>query len=285
MEDVKRLYYVYCHTLIKDGRKYFGITCNEPKVRWNYGNGYISNRYFFRAIKKYGWDSFQHDILYKELTKETACQLEKELIEKYNTTNKKYGFNISIGGEYGNLGVKFSDEAKRKMSLAKKGRKLSEEQRRKMSIAFKGRKGYFTGKKFTEEHRKHISEGLKGRTVSEETREKIKKALKGKVAYRPNYKHHSEETKMKIRLGNLGKKKKPLSDEHKKKISNANLNNANSKRILCEETGVIFPSIHEASRQMNINSSNISCCCRGVYKKTHGYTFKYVEEVGNASKK
>lgn len=37
----------------------------------------------------------------------------------------------------------------------------------------------------------------------------------------------------------------------------------------------IFPSTQEASRLTGILQSNITACCRGEYKTTHGYIFSY----------
>lgn len=36
-----------------------------------------------------------------------------------------------------------------------------------------------------------------------------------------------------------------------------------------------FPSIREASRVLGFNMCNIKECCKGRYKQTHGYIFKY----------
>lgn len=93
-------YCVYMHMLISDGRKYIGITCQEPKVRWNYGNGYRRNTYLWRAIQKYGWNNFKHEILFETLTKEQACAKEQALIKLFNTQDPTQGFNLTSGGEH-----------------------------------------------------------------------------------------------------------------------------------------------------------------------------------------
>lgn len=54
-------YTVYMHTCPND-KVYIGITKRKPSVRWNNGKGYQHNEYFSRAIEKYGWESFKHDI-------------------------------------------------------------------------------------------------------------------------------------------------------------------------------------------------------------------------------
>lgn len=90
-------YCVYCHTNKINGKKYIGITKLSPQKRWQNGEGY-RGMIFGRAIKKYGWDAFLHEILYVNLSKDEACTKEVELIKKYRTCNPKYGYNQSPGG-------------------------------------------------------------------------------------------------------------------------------------------------------------------------------------------
>ena len=81
---------------------------------------------------------------------------------------------------------KHSEESKRKMSEAAKGKKpwitgknLSEESKRKMSEAKKGRK-LRLGTLHSEESKRKMSKASKGRIISEETKKKISKTLKGR---------------------------------------------------------------------------------------------------------
>lgn len=101
MEE-ERKWCVYIHTLDINGliRRYVGLTSqNPPEKRWANGNGYASNIYFYRTIKKYGWDNFNHEIIKDELTQQEAIDLEISTISQYNTTNPSFGFNHTIGGE------------------------------------------------------------------------------------------------------------------------------------------------------------------------------------------
>lgn len=51
------------------------------------------------------------------------------------------------------------------------------------------------------------------------------------------------------------------------------------KRVRCIETGQIFDTINQASREMGIDSSNLSKHLRGIgYKTLKGLHFEYVEE-------
>lgn len=134
--------------------------------RWRYnGNGYKNGnqRYFERAINKYGWDNFEHVILKENLTKEEADYWEKYYIQLWDTTNPEKGYNICDGGSHG--GHPLTEETKKKLSDINKGRKISEEWRRRISEAQKGKP-------------KRPNEKLKGHTVSEETRKKISEKTK-----------------------------------------------------------------------------------------------------------
>lgn len=79
--------------------------------------------------------------------------------EKYWISQlKTWGFNLlnkTNGGEFSVTGFKHSEESKRKITKAQKGRKLSEEWKQNIS---KGK----TGLKFSEEHLKNLSISHKG---------------------------------------------------------------------------------------------------------------------------
>ena len=65
-------YTVYKHTS-PSGKVYIGITKRKPEYRWNKGKGYRKDQLlFYRAIKKYGWDNFTHEILYTGLSEKVV---------------------------------------------------------------------------------------------------------------------------------------------------------------------------------------------------------------------
>lgn len=106
MENKK--FIVYEH-LFLNGKRYIGITCKKPNERWENGSGYNKDNQsaVYNAIKKYGWNNIQHNILFSNLTKEEAQQKEIELIAFYKTNCRRYkdanGYNMTDGGE-GTLG-------------------------------------------------------------------------------------------------------------------------------------------------------------------------------------
>lgn len=153
----------------------------EPEKRWGAnGCNYKSSPHFYAAIQKYGWDNFEHDILYTDYTREEACSMEKYLIKKYNSMDRNFGYNSTSGGE----SFIMNEETKQKISQSMMGNKnglghpCSEEKKKKISEAQKGRK-------FTEEHKKKLSEAAKKRHTpcSEQTRENIRKASHKKPVY------------------------------------------------------------------------------------------------------
>ena len=181
----ERIYFVYCHTNKSNNKKYFGITKQRPKDRWDSGHGYRSNRYFWSAIKKYGWSNFEHEIIAENLTEQEAKDMEMQLISDHNTTNREIGYNITFGGESGN-GIILSQESRQKISIANKGHPTSQETRDKISKAHKGKIGLRGrdspnyGRKATEETKRLLSishsgekHRLYGKSQPKETRDKI----------------------------------------------------------------------------------------------------------------
>ena len=78
-----RPYIVYIHTNKVNGKIYVGITCRTPAKRWGKdGKKYEECPRFYRAIKKYGWDNFSHDIVMEGLSHDDACEMEKLLISQ-----------------------------------------------------------------------------------------------------------------------------------------------------------------------------------------------------------
>lgn len=116
----ERNYSVYKHTS-PSNKVYIGITKHRPERRWCSGKGYKNNQYFYRAIEKYGWDAFKHEILFEKLSKEDACKKEIELIAFYKSNQKEFGYNITSGGD-GCNGLKHTEETKKKMSESRKGK-------------------------------------------------------------------------------------------------------------------------------------------------------------------
>ena len=132
-------YYVYLHTNKVNGKVYIGITSLKPEQRWANGRGY-KGQHFSNAIKKYSWNNFKHEVLYSGLSEAKAKILETSLIHFYNSTNPKYGYNVSEGGDV------ISESTRKKLSEINMGKVLSEETKAKLSEVRKGSNNPMYGK-------------------------------------------------------------------------------------------------------------------------------------------
>ena len=136
------MYKVYVHVNKANNKRYVGITSQATNERWRGGgSGYKNNKYFWNAIQKYGWNNFDHYVLFDGLDIKTASAIEQKLIAEFKSNNRLFGYNNSVGGEKPALGhtVKHTEETKRKMSVAHTGFKHSAESIEKMRKAQKGK--------------------------------------------------------------------------------------------------------------------------------------------------
>lgn len=156
-------YYIYLIVNKVNFKTYVGQRKSNKK--WNEDPYMGSGKLIKLAQKKYGMENFEKFLIQYCSTKEEADEVEKFWIAEYRSRGKAQ-YNIADGGQ--GFSGKHSEETKRKMSEAKKGRPRSEETKRKMS------------KPRSEETKKKISETLKGKHHSEEARKKMSEARKGK---------------------------------------------------------------------------------------------------------
>jgi len=119
-------YILYKHTF-PNGKIYFGITCQKVEVRWRKdGSGYKNNKLMWKAIKKYGWDNIKHEIIFENLSEQTANELEIKLIAEYKTQDTRFGYNIMPGGLVA-TGWHHTEESKKKMSASQLGKRYMAE--------------------------------------------------------------------------------------------------------------------------------------------------------------
>jgi len=186
--------YIYITTNLINGKIYIGQHQRSFFDRKYYGSG----KAIQNALKKYGKENFKVEILYWAKTIKRINEAEMLYIEIYDSTNRNIGYNISYGGEHNMKGLHHTEETKRKMRIASLLKApVTEETKRRVSVAGKGRK-----------HSPETIEKLriakigntwnKGIKRSKETRIKMGNAKRG---FR-----HSEETKILIGLKGKGRK-------------------------------------------------------------------------------
>ena len=119
---MENTYCVYKHTA-PNGKVYIGITRRAPNVRWGLdGKRYKNNCHFYNAIQKYGWDNFDHEVLFEGLSAYQAGEKEKELIELYDSATPAHGYNNTHGGEHGKMADHINCKVDESRYLSKIGR-------------------------------------------------------------------------------------------------------------------------------------------------------------------
>lgn len=239
---------VYMHIFPND-KVYIGVTGkNPPELRWGENGSGYTNRNIKSAIKHYGWENVQHFILADNLSEDWAYAMEIDLIARYNSTDRNYGYNSSKGGKI-NKGYKVghTDEWRKNMSekmlewhknhpefkdLIRSincGRVCSEETRKKLSESHKGHVSGMKGRHHTEESRAKMraSHQAHPNVISDWQKQRISEASKGR--------HLTDEQKQHLREAQLGKK---LTDEHRQKLSEAKKGKPSNRKgkHLSEET-------------------------------------------------
>lgn len=191
------MYYIYKITNKVNGKTYIG----QHKYK-KLNDSYMgSGKLIKRAIKKYGIENFEKEILYSRIQyKETVDNMEKFAISKERALGKAE-YNIADGGG-GCAEHNTSKETRRKLSEShkgqiawNKGKPMSDETKKKLSEINKGKK---CGP-CSDETKRKISETEKGKCISYETRKKLSESHKGK--------YHTEEQKRKVSESMKGKNK------------------------------------------------------------------------------
>lgn len=117
------------------GKVYIGQTIQKPYDRFKpYNRNVGTNIYFTNALLKYGFSNFHIEIY--EVPVFMLNYLEISLIRSLNTTNRLYGYNSRDGGSKGSI----SEEQKKAISIANKGKIITDESKKRMSEAKKGRR-------------------------------------------------------------------------------------------------------------------------------------------------
>ena len=237
-------YLIYKHTNKINGKSYIGLTKQQANKRWNYGNGYTKSNQpvFAAAIKKYGWENFEHSILEDNIESlEKANEKEKYWVSYYHTYIHDplcNGYNMTTGGD-GQPGRVMTDETKEKIRAIRQ-QKLIEKFPKDLVITIYNKllttDGYSLQKASKEyntcnETLKKLFEyysldyGILYKKLlkhSEETKKILSAAAKKRdnSVYK-NLPHNpiTEETKKKISAAHKGKK---LSAEQRQKIGDGN---------------------------------------------------------------
>lgn len=282
---------VYAH-ISPNNKYYIGITSQKPNDRWRNGRGYKHNEYFTRAINKYGWDNFQHEIIASNLTEEEAKNFEKILIAKLQSNNSKFGYNITAGGD-GACGVSRYGE-----DNPFYGRHHNEETRRLMSKNHcnqNGEDNSFYGKHHSEESKQKIREA-NGIPVCQLDTDLnlLNEYPSAKYASQITGIYHSmilgccnQLKGYKTAGGYVWVFKSDLLsidfDEYKKRLNHEKLPKPVCQFSLDMNLIMEYESIGQASKETGISAPNISNAVSGKCQQTGGYIWVLKEDLNNMS--
>jgi group I intron endonuclease len=167
-----------------NGHRYVGSSVNVTNRLYEHRNrlmrGVHTNKHLQGAWNKYGKDNFVfRPLLY--------CDVKNtQLYEQICLDGLQPEYNISVNAQAFALGLKHSEEYKKKIGLSKIGNKK------------------FLGHKHSEETKKRLSELASNRRLTEEHKKKIGQSMIGNK-HLLGYKH-TEETKKRIGNSQLGNK-------------------------------------------------------------------------------
>ena len=198
--------------------------------------------------------------MFDGLDERDACQKERELIKKYKSNNKNFGYNIANGG---NVAGKHSAETIQKIRESKIGEKNpmygNKSNEKQLAALQKGRIASI-GRVKSEEERKKLSVALKGRVLSEETIRKSAESRRGLKA--------SDEARKNISEARKGIK---FSDEHLANLRKHIMKKA--QPVYCVETDTVYESIRDCARKLGIKCKSQVSRVLGTNKTAHGYHF------------
>lgn len=135
-----------------NGKSYIGITRKQLHQRWKNGLGYQHYMPVRKAINHYGWDLVTKECLYCGLSREDAESKEIELIAKFNSMNRDFGYNILPGGNLSRTNVEVSQITRERLSKAGMGRVVTAETKRRIGLKNSGENSSCYGKKLSAEH-------------------------------------------------------------------------------------------------------------------------------------
>lgn len=282
------MYTIYRH-VFPNGKSYIGLTRTSVEKRWGDGKKYKTCPLVDRAIKKYGWENVEHQILRVISEKSNAEIWERFYVAWYRSNDLRYGYNILPGGDVSENAA--TDEMRKKLGNNKIGKHLTEEHKKSISNGVK--------KAFDRPE----SNGCLGEKASEETKSKMTDARKRWYKENEDFKSFqseymkklwkTEEYRRKVSDGHKAHPRKStkgikLSDETKAKISAAQVGKWRGAKSPCSKPIVQltkngefvarWESLGEAIRAGF--STHISKCCNHYphYNSSGGFVWMYESE-------
>ena len=261
MNSCENTYCVYKHVSKINGATYIGITKHgdNPNKRWLNGRGYKGLKYshFYNSIQKHGWNSYDHIIIANGLTKDEAVEMEISLIAEFQKSNPDLSLNVSAGGSLScglsgekapNYGKVFSEESRKKMSIAKRGKF--------------GGKPLYPQCKVIDLDTKQIFETIRDCSKFYG----IEESCINHVLRHKNYSTHGHHFAKLEEYEKYGVIDKRILNKRTKIYG---------RPVLCIETNITYKTVKEASKEMNIPEEAIRHAALHSTHLAKGYHFTY----------
>lgn len=125
-----------------DGKVYIGQAINFEKRKsrhlWELRSNRHKNEHLQRAWLSHGEHNFVFEIIEDGLPKNSLIAAEQKHIDAHNSFDWLMGYNKAPAAG-SNLGLKYSDASRLKMSAAQKGRTFTDEARKRISATLTGK--------------------------------------------------------------------------------------------------------------------------------------------------
>lgn len=118
---------IYKWTNLKNNKSYIGKTTREKKRYYEHLKDRRKDLPFHRALDKYGVDNFKYEVIFKTSSNSIdnlnviLSTLEKHYIKKFKSNDKKFGYNLTEGGD-GASGIIRSAVTREKIRKARLGK-------------------------------------------------------------------------------------------------------------------------------------------------------------------
>lgn len=242
---------IYKATNKVNGKVYIGQTIRtlEKRKQEHFQNSKSNTkRYYFQsAISKYGFENFEWEVIDEADNKKSLNDKEIYWIDFYRSHTMEFGYNLTLGGEFG----KITGESEERR--IRKSKSTNKEKNYKKVIDLKTKVIYDS----TVEAAKHF--GISKTAIQNCCTGVVNTTMRTKCVYYDDYL------------------------ENKEYYDNYVIEYINNKasKVINLVTGEVFESMHEAGKSIDIHETNISACCRLERHRCGNNMFAYYEKYLN----
>lgn len=284
---------------IVNGKFYIGSSKNLEKRKKEHFRELKANKHanakLQHAYNKYGKDSFKFEILEHVVDVSSLLNTEQKWLDKFKTYDREVGYNIAINASAPMKGRKHTEETKKRFSEMRIGdknynfgKKMPRDAVEKMKIKISGKNSVWYG-------RKHTKEELNKMSKSSANKKDIICIETGKEYESITKAANNTGCDVSALAKACKNKGKTVGGYHWAFLEDWNKNpvakdyiipNSRYIKVYCIELDMIFDTMKDAAKHINVYPSNIGAVINGKQNTTKGYHFvKYNEWINHNSEK